>query len=329
MRYHSLGGSGLLVSPLCLGTMLFGDPVTKGDAARIIDWAVDHGINFVDTANSYEGYRRTVGSPGGLSEEILGVAMKGKRDRLVVVSKVANAVGPGPNDRGLSRGHVMEQAERSLKRLGTDYLDVYLMHQPDRLVPIEESLRAFDDLVRQGKVRYIGISNFSACGICETLWKGEVNGWDRIVCAQLRYNLLDRGIEQEQLSFCAREGIGIMAYQPLSGGLLTGKYGKGRPAPSGSRGSEKVAWLGTDDTAFERAERLNALAEEAGRPLVQYALAWVLSRPGISAVVTGARHVEQLKENLQSLDLVVPEDHEERIDGISPPPTQREDPVRG
>ena len=329
MQYRNLGGSGLMVSPLCLGTMLFGDPVTKEDAARIMDWAVDHEVNFVDTANSYEGYRRTAGGPGGLSEEILGAAMKGKRDRFVVVSKVGNAVGPGPNDRGLSRRHVMDQVEGSLRRLGTDYLDVYLMHQPDRLVPIEESLWAFDDLVRGGKVRYVGVSNFSACGICETLWKGEVNGWSRIVTAQLRYNLLDRHIEEEQMSFCSRQGIGVMAYQPLSGGLLTDKYGKGRPAPSGSRADEKAAWLQVDDVAFDRAERLRVLAKETGWPLAQYALAWVLSRPGVAAVVAGARRVGQLEENLRVLGLFFPEEHQGRIDEISPPPPQREDPVRG
>ena len=329
MQYRNLVGSGLLVSPLCLGTMLFGDPVTKEDATRIVDWAVDHEINFMDTANSYEGYSRTVGSPGGISEEILGAAMRGKRDRLIVVSKAGNAVGPGPNDRGLSRGHIMDEVEKSLTRLRTDYLDLYLMHQPDRLVPVEESLWAFDDLVRQGKVRYVGVSNFSACGICETLWKGEVNGWSRIVVAQLRYNLLDRGIEEEQMPFCVREGIGIMAYQPLSGGFLTDKYAKGRPAPPGSRGSEKAAWVQADDGMFDRMERLRALAKEAGWPLAQYALAWVLARPAVSAVVVGARRVDQLEENLRALERVFPTEHQSRIDKISPTPPQREDPVRG
>ena len=329
MNHRVLGSRGLLVSPICLGTMTFGEPVAEADAIRLVHGATDLGINFIDTANVYEGYKRHLGSPGGTAEEIVGKAIHDRRDQVVVATKVCAPVGPGPQDRGLSATHVLRELDRSLQRLKTDYIDLYIMHWPDKHVPLETTIAALDQAMQQGKVRAIGASNHSAAQLCEMLWLADKNSWPRIVSSQMPFSLL-RHEFQNDLIFCRRHSIGVTPYQPLQGGLLTGKYARGAVPPSDSRAAEKPQWMWEfDDAMFDRLEKVEALAAEIDVPTAQYALAWTLLQPAMSSLVVGVKNIKQIQDAVEALGVEIPSAHLEQLDQVCPPPWRQPDPIRG
>jgi len=304
MRYRSLGRSGLKVSELCLGTMVFGEQSDRGTspqtAANIINHFLDSGGNHIDTANVYA---------GGRSEEIVGAALRKKRASVVLATKVRFEMGAGPNDQGLSRVHIMYAVEASLRRLGTDYIDLLYMHCWDPLTPIEESLLAFDDLVSAGKVRYIGVSNFKAWQLMKALAVSDANGWSRFIAAQYQYSLVVRDIEREFIDLCQSEGVGITPWGPLGGGFLSGKYQPGQ-GPEAGRLSKM-----TDDTEeawHRRATSRNwaiidaiesIAAAHTGATYAQIALAWLLNQPQVDSVILGVRTIKQLEDNLGAAEL--------------------------
>jgi aryl-alcohol dehydrogenase-like predicted oxidoreductase len=329
MQPRQLGGSGLLVSPICLGTMTFGSPVNEADSISLIHAAIDMGINFIDTANVYEGYRRFLGSPGGVAEQIVGQALRDRRDRVVLATKVGAPVGPGPQDRGLSAVHILREVDRSLKRLQTETIDLYIIHWPDRHVPLDVTLSAIETATRQGKVRCFGASNHAAWQMCELLGLADRHGWPRVIASQIPFSLLRRELTAD-LAFCQKHQVGVTAYQALQGGLLTGKYRRGQPPPADARAAEKPDWIWKlDDALLERVEQLTALAGELGVTPTQYALAWTLAQPAMTSAIVGVKRVEQLQECLAAADIVIPDEHRARIDAISPPPWKQGDPVRG
>ena len=328
MNYQILGASGLLVSPVCLGTMTFGEPVAEPEAVKLVHAALDLGINFIDTANVYEGYARYLGSPGGTAEQIVGQALTGRRDRAVIATKVCAPVGPGPQDRGLSASHILREVDRSLKRLQTDYIDLYIIHWPDRHVPLETTLDAMSQCVRQGKVRCFGASNHNAAQLCEMLWLADRNGGPRVISSQIPFSLLRREFQQD-LEFCEQHSIGVTPYQPLQGGLLTGKYSRGTAFPAGSRASEKPEWMWEfGESLFDQLETVDSLAAELAVPTAQYSLAWTRSQPAMSSLVVGVKSLAQIRDAVDSLEVEIPAEHFERIDQICPPPWQQPDPVR-
>lgn len=329
MRLRPLGHSGLLVSPVCLGTMTFGTPVAESDAVRLIHAALDLGINFIDTANVYEGYTRYLGSPGGVAEEIVGQALRDRRDGVILATKVGAPVGPGPQDRGLSAAHVLREVDRSLKRLQTDCIDLYVIHWPDKHVPLETTLSALETAVRQGKIRCFGASNHSAWQLCRMLWLADRNLGPRVISSQIPFSLLRREF-QGDLSFCEQYGIGVTPYQSLQGGLLTGKYRRDAAAPAGSRAAEKPDWVWKTDAAlFDRLEGIAALAAEAGVPMAQYALAWTLAQPAMSSLIVGVKTIEQVRDAVAASEVVIPPEHLPKLDALCPPPWRQPDPVRG
>ena len=328
MQYRTLGNSGLLVSPICLGTMTFGEPVPEPEAIDLVHGALDLGINFIDTANVYEGYQRVLGSAGGVAEEITGKALRDRRDGVVLATKVGAPVGPGPQDRGLSKTHILQQLERSLRLLQTDYIDLYIIHWPDKHAPLETTLEAMDVAVRQGKVRYFGASNHDAGQLCELLWLADRSGGPRVVSSQIPYSLLRRELHYD-LEFCARHAIGVTPYQSLQGGLLTGKYRRDAEPPADSRAAEKPQWVWERDTAlYDRLEVLEGLAREGDIPMVQYTLAWTLAQPAMSSLVVGAKRLEQVAQAVGALEITIPSDHFARVDQTCPLPWKQPDPIR-
>ena len=296
MQKRLIPNTDMAVSALCLGTMTFGTPVGEADAIKITHWALDHGINFVDTANMYEGYTRFIGSPGGVSEDFLGKALVGRRERVVLATKVGMKIGPEDDDQGLSRRHVLREIDRSLKRLQTDYVDLFYMHKPDEATPLEESIQAFDDIIGAGKARAWAVSNFSAAQIRDVLALCDQNGWRRPAMLQPQYSLLKRDVEQEILPLCAREGIAVAPYQVLQGGLLTGKYRRGEVVPEGSRQVEKPGWtMALDDAMFDTLESLETEAIARGRTLLQHALLSLLEQPAVVSLVMGVKRIDQLE----------------------------------
>lgn len=329
MQLRPLGASGLLVSPICLGTMTFGTPVAEPDAIRLTHAAIDLGINFIDTANVYEGYSRYIGSAGGVAEEIVGKALKDRRDRVILATKVCAPVGPGPQDRGLSALHILRELDRSLKRLQTDVIDLYIIHWPDKHVPLEVTVQAIDIAYRQGKIRYFGASNHAAWQLCEMLWLADRNHLTRVVSSQIPFSLLRREFHHD-LPFCAKHGIGVTPYQALQGGLLSGKYRRGQLPPSDSRAAEKPDWVWKqDDPLFDRLEGIAALASEAGLPMTQYSLAWTLAQPAMSSLIVGVKNLKQIEAAVAAAGVAIPSEHFARLDAISPPPWQQPDPIRG
>lgn len=293
MKYNRLGRTGLRVSEVCMGTMTFGGVTDQAEAQRMFDRCLDAGVNFFDTANVYT---------GGQSETILGRVMKDKREDLVIATKVFNAQGPGPNDMGLSRKHIIQACEASLRRLGTDYIDLYQVHADDRETPLEETLRALDQLVRDGKVRYIGASNHVAWRLSDALWTSETKGLARYECLQPLYNLIERGLDAELLPLCRDKGVGVITWSPLASGWLTGKYRgevpadarlnePGRPPMGATVDRERIM-----DAVISEAERLGATP-------AQVALRWVMDQEGITSAIIGARNLEQLNDNLGAADL--------------------------
>lgn len=304
MEYRTIPHTELSVSPLCVGTMTFGTPVAEKEAIEIVRYALDHGVNFIDTANMYEGYTRYIGSPGGVAEQILGKALAGRRDQAVLATKVGMKIGPAPDDEGLSRTHILRECDRSLERLATDWIDLYYMHKPDPDTSIEESIETMAELIQVGKIRHWGLSNFDAAQTQEVLRVCDEGGWPRPVVHQPPYSLLNRGIEQDLLPLCRREEIGVVPYQVLQGGLLTGKYSDPSAPPEGSRGAEKPEWIGMlkDDEALEEVQRLAAEAEAEGLTLYDYVIRTTVNTPGITSIILGLKRPEQLEQAIRALE---------------------------
>jgi L-glyceraldehyde 3-phosphate reductase len=329
MQHRRLGASGLLVSPVCLGTMTFGTPVSDTDSIRLVHAAIDLGINFIDTANVYEGYRRVLGSPGGVAEEILGQALRDRRDRVVLATKVGAPVWPRPQDRGLSATHILRELDQSLRRLQTDVIDLYIVHWPDKHAPLETTVAAMDQAVRQGKVRYVGASNHAAWQLCKWLWLADRSGGPRVVSSQVPFSLLRREF-QHDLEFCAQHDIGVTPYQVLQGGLLTGKYRRNQPPPAESRAAEKPDWMWKPETVpFDRIEAFEQLASELGVSPMKCAVAWTLAQPAMASVIIGAKRIEQVEEAISALEVRIPEEQLAKFDAVAPPPWKQIDPLRG
>ncbi len=309
MDYPGLGNCGLKVSRLCMGTMTFGDQADEAESIRMVERCLDAGVTFFDTADAYN---------KGVSEEILGKALRGRRDEVVVATKVFNPMGPGENDRGLSRRHILKAVDDSLRRLSMDYVDLYQLHQPDYTTPLEESLGALDELVRSGKVRYAGVSNYAAWQICRALWICDRRDWHPIVSVQPMYNLIARGIEQELLPMCREFGLGTLVYNPLAGGLLTGKHTKGTKPDEDTRFGRKEMYRGRywHDRLFDAVSRLGEVADKAGISLVELSLRWLLSQPDVSCIILGASSPAQLDQNLAACSGPLPEDVLEGCDAV-------------
>ena len=293
MEYRTLPKTGLKVSRLSFGTMTFGAQADQSSAQRMVDCCLDAGINFFDTANVYN---------RGAAETILGKALQGRREKVVVASKVGGKMGDAPGDAGLSRDAITKAIEASLQRLGTDYVDLYYLHLPDYAAPVEETLETMQELVRAGKVRFPAVSNYAAWQVCEILWICEKRGYQPYFISQPMYNLLARGIEEEYLPFCQRFGVAVVPYNPLAGGLLTGKHSRQSGPPPGTRfdGNKMYQdryWLDDD---FAAVEELRVVARGAGKTLVELALQWLLSQPLVDSIILGASRVEQLEENLKA-----------------------------
>ena len=317
MEFRPLGRTGVQVSSICLGCMTFGGRTDQAATNEIVARSLDAGINFLDTANVYN---------RGRSEEATGVALKalGARDRVVLATKVHGAMdAEDPNMQGTSRRHIIQQCEASLRRLGTDYIDLYQLHRPRPEIAIDETLRALDDLVTSGKVRYIGSSTFAAWQVVEALWASKEYGLNRFVSEQPPYNILDRRIERELIPMAQTYGIGLIPWSPLGGGLLTGKYSRGEPPPADSRfgqaglpAPQKARWV---DGLFDVVDALTPIAQEKGCTLAQLALAWCEQQPGVASAIIGPRTVEQLQDNLGAAAVTIDDEDRARIDAIVPP----------
>jgi 1-deoxyxylulose-5-phosphate synthase len=317
MEYINFGSAGVKVSRLALGLGFRGQR-DEGEAQRVIEEAIDAGINLIDCANIYGPMddRANIGR----SEVVLGKAMKGKRDDLVITSKVASAVGKGPNDRGLSRFHIMREVERSLQRLDTDHIDVYLVHTFDETTPLEETLRALDDLVHSGKVRYLGCCNFKAWQVCRSLWLADSLNLIPFMCVQNPYSLLNRQLEQEMFGLVRDQGLGVMVYSPLAVGLLSGAYIPGQPAPAGSLWGTRRADHYEAMMQGERGRIIGCvlqIAAELGKTPAQLAIAWVLSRPEVTVAITGGDTREHLHNNLGAVGWVLDPEIRAELDTIS------------
>lgn len=313
MQIKKLGRTGLKVSEICLGTMTFGNQADLVTSFAIMDAAFESEVTFFDTADVYPlgGDSEMVGR----TEEFIGQWMhdRGTREEIVLATKCCGRMGPGANDEGLSRKHILKAVEDSLRRLRTDYIDLYQVHSPDPDTPIEETMRALDSLVQSGKVRYLGCSNYPAWQLADALWTSDKLGIARFDCDQPRYNMLFRMIEDEIVPLCQAKGVGIIAYNPLAGGMLTGRYRKQQEVETGTRFGldyagplyQKRYWK---DAVFEEVERLKAYFDAKDKSLTHAALAWVLSRPGITSAIVGASKPEQLRDSLKGVDLVLDDD---------------------
>ncbi|WP_322795917.1 aldo/keto reductase [Tepidiforma sp.] len=322
MQHTRLGRTGLTVSRLCLGTMTFGFQCDQATSVAIMDRAFDAGVTFFDTADVYP-----LGAPPGSqgrTEEIVGrwLARDGRRQRVILATKCFGRMGPSPWDQGNSRKHILDAVDASLRRLQTDYIDLYQLHGPDPNTPIDETLKALDDLVRWGKVRYIGCSNFLAYQVARAIGRSEVLGLGRFDSVQPRYNLLFREIERELLPLCDEEGIGVIPYNPLAGGLLTGKH---RPEAGPEEGSRFT--LGTagrlyqgrywHDDMFQVVEQIRPLAAAAGMTMPQLAVAWVLANPVITAPIIGASRPEQLDDTIKAVETPLPPELKQQLDDLT------------
>jgi len=312
MHYRSLGRSGLKVSPLCLGTWNFGDPTPAAEAEAILRRAVDAGINIVDTADVYA---------DGECERIVGRALGGGiRERVVLVTKVHYPTSDDPNDAGNSRRHILRAAEASLRRLGTDWIDVYIVHRPDLELPQDETLRALDDLVHQGKVRYIGCSTFPAWLVMEAIALSERQGLERFVVEEPPYNLLDRRIENELIPLALRHGLGLLTWAPLAAGQLAGRYADPARPPADSKAA-RVAYVAerVSERGIEAARRLALIAAGLDLSASQLALLWTKDRPGVTAPIIGPRTMAHLEEALPVMDMTLDAGTEAALDSIVPP----------
>ena len=314
MEYRNLGRTGTKVSMLCLGCLMFGGKTKESDSMDIIDRAIDAGINFLDTANMYV---------RGVSEEMVGKALQrnGKRMHIVLATKVHFRMDDDdPNAQGNSRRHIIEQCEASLKRLQTDYIDLYQIHRPSAEVPIDETLRALDDLIQAGKVRYIGSSTFAAWQIMESLWVSKELGLNRFICEQPPYHLLDRRIERELVPMAQTYGLALIPWSPMAGGFLTGKYQRNQEHPSDARYTDTNQKSDLfSDAAYDLLETVIAIANEKGCTPSQLALAWCAQQPGITSPIVGIRTMEQLEQNLGAIEVKITDQDRTRIDETSFP----------
>ena len=302
MEYARLGRSGLKVSRICVGTNMFGAGyVDDRRAISLVDAGYELGINFIDTADAYH---------AGHSEHVVGKAVEGRRHEFVVSTKGFVPTGAGVNERGLSRKHLIDAVEGSLRRLASDYIDIYHVHFWDAETPLEETLRTLDDLVRQGKIRYLACSNFAAWQLCKALWVSDKHGLERFESVQPEYNLARREIEQELFPLCADQEVGVTPYQIFMGGVLTGAYNRDAPPPEGTHLTSRHAQRARDtywnDENFDRVEGMKTMAAELGCDLTQLALAWALANPVITSVIVGASRPEQVAKNAEAVDLKVP-----------------------
>lgn len=322
MKYRQLGRSGLFISNLSLGTMTFGDEREKGtlepEAHRIIHHYLDAGGNHIDTANAYN---------AGVSEEIIGRAIKDKRKDIILATKVNFPEGGGINDKGLSRHNILRTVENSLHRLQTDYVDLLYMHAQDTSTPIEESLRAFDDLVRSGKVRYIGVSNFMAWRLMKALSVSDLRGWERFVAAQYQYSLVKRDLEYEYSSLFEEEGLALLPWSPLGGGFLTGKYQRNQQPEKGRIATHpehtEEAWHRRNITQnWAIIDEINKIVEARNVTHAQVALAWVIQRPNVCSVILGARTMAQLEDNLGTVALILSDEEMQLLNTASKLPEQ-------
>lgn len=321
MEYRRLGKSGLKVSEIGLGGNNFGGRIGEQESISVIHRALELGINFIDTANIYS---------EGHSEECVGKAVKGKRSEVIIATKFGGPMGELPNERGASRYHIMKAVDASLKRLNTDYIDLYYLHMPDPTTPIEETLRTLDNLVRAGKVRYIGCSNLAAWQLCEALWTSRINNLESFIVIQSQYNLLERSIELELVPCCQAYGISVIPWGPLASGFLTGKYQRGKPAPAGTRlaaplppprrppagfpAGRPMFRSVLTDTNFDKLEKLQKFAEEHGHTVGELAIAWLLSHPWLSSVIAGATNPEQVSANVAAASWKLTEQEAAQLD---------------
>jgi aryl-alcohol dehydrogenase-like predicted oxidoreductase len=306
MDLRTVGRSGLQVSLLGLGTNNFGSRIDEDAARAVVGACLDVGVTFFDTADSYG---------DGHSEEYLGRALKGRRDGVVIATKFGSPVGDGPYDAGASRKHVLAACDASLRRLGTDYIDLYYQHWPDPKTPLEETLDTLDALVRAGKVRYAASSNFAGWQVVEAEYLARGRATTRFVATQSEWSLLERGVEAEVVPACAAHDVGVVPYFPLASGLLTGKYERGKPPPAGTRlaGSPRYASLATD-RAFDTLGRLHAVGAKSGRTILQLALGWLAAQPVVPSVIAGATKSEQVRANAKAIEVVL---SPEEIDAVS------------
>ena len=324
MRYKPLGRTGLLVSEICLGTMTFGGrgywtnigELDQSAADAILARALDAGVNFIDTADVYS---------EGLSEEITGRAIANSnrpRSDFVLATKVHGATGKGPNDRGSSRGHIMDAVKASLKRLGTDHIDLYQIHGLDLTTPVEETIRALDDLVRQGHVRYVGVSNWSAWKIMQALGIADGHGWTRLASLQAYYTIAGRDLEREIAPLLQDQNVGLMVWSPLAGGLLSGKFDRDGNGPDGARRATFDFPPVDKERAFACVDTMRPIADAHGASVARIALAWLLHQPFVTTVIVGAKTVEQLDDNLAAVDVSLSAEELARLDEVSALPPE-------
>lgn len=316
MRYRSLGNSGLQVSVVGLGCNNFGRRVDQAGTERVVHKALDCGVTLFDTADVYG---------NGESERFVGKALGKRRDQAVIATKFRSAMGEGPYNQGGSRRYIRQAVEASLRRLGTDYIDLYQMHNPDPETPIEETLSALNDLVREGKVRYIGSSNFSGWQIADAAWISRTEHLAPFIAAQNEYSLVDRAVEREVIPACERFGVGMLPYFPLASGLLTGKYRRGQPAPEGTRlaGSPRAGEVLSNQN-FEIVEGLERFAEERGISLLDVAIGGLAAQPAVDSVIAGATKPEQIEANVAAGAWIPTSDDLAEINRVAPPPPREE-----
>lgn len=313
MDYRILGRTGIRVSPVCLGTMMFGGQTSEQDSIRITHKAIDMGINFVDTANMYN---------AGESERVVGKAIADRRHDVVLATKGRQSMGTGPNSAGATRLHLMRELDASLKRLNTDFVDIYYTHTPDYDTPIDETLRAMDDMVRSGKVHYIACSNFRAWRVCEALWTSDRMNLNRFTCVQPLYNIMNRDIEVELLPLCQEHGLGVVSYSPLARGILTGKYKPGESFPEGSRASRndpRMLQAELREASLIASQEISSHCERRGVKPSQFALAWCIANPIVTSVIIGPRTMSHFDDNIGCLDIEITSDDERFIDTVVPP----------
>ena len=308
MEHRHLGRSGLRVSVIGLGGNTFGRYADEEQTARIVHQALDLGVNFLDTADVYN---------AGKSEEFIGKALRGRREEALIATKAGFATGDNPNQRGSSRKHLLESCDASLRRLSVDTIDLYQIHAFDSETPLEETLGALDDLVHSGKVRYIGCSNYNAWRVVQSLWLSDRKRLTSYISVQPEYNLLERGIERALVPACLEFGLGIIPYSPLAGGVLTGKYTPGEPAPEGTRGYNNPRFESRLQRAtLEAVQRLDAWARQRGHTVSELALAWLVARPGVSTVIAGATRPEQVVTNVRAAEWQLSQEDMQEIDRL-------------
>ncbi|HIC48721.1 MAG TPA: aldo/keto reductase [Dehalococcoidia bacterium] len=306
MKYRKLGGSGLEVSEIGLGTNNFGPRLDFESSDRVISQCIDSGINFIDTSNSYG---------ATVSEEYIGRSLTGRRDSVVLATKVSSRMSEGPNQAGNSRIHIMDQIEGSLSRLQTDYIDLYQIHWWDDDTPIEETLRVLDDLVRDGKIRYFGCSNFSSWQVCEAVWTSRSVGINSFVSVQPHYSMMERSIESELLPFCQKYDVGVLPYYPLANGFLTGKYRRGEDIPEGTRLGVNDRGMFTEEK-FDLIEKLDSFSSKRGKTVLDLAFAWLLARGEISSVIAGATSAEQVVSNAATAEFSLTNEEYDEVTAI-------------